>query len=157
MSGVNKAILLGRLGRDPEARSTTGGQKIVNLRLATSERWKDASGAPQERTEWHTVVIFNDKLGEIAERYLRKGSEVYVEGQIQTREWQDKDGQKRVSTEIVIGRYKGDLALLGGRQDADPGQAGERPARNGRPSTGSAGALAGKSRFDGDLDSEIPF
>ena len=101
MAGVNKVILLGRLGRDPEVRNFQNGGRVVNLRLATSERYKDREGNQQEKTEWHSVAIFNEKLGEIAEKYLRKGSEVYVEGQLETRKWQDQSGQDRYSTEIA--------------------------------------------------------
>ena len=109
MAGVNKAIILGRLGRDPEVRNFQNGGKVVNLRIATSEAWKDKSGERKERTEWHAVAILNEKLGEIAEKYLRKGSEVYLEGQIETRKWTDQQGQERYSTEIVLrgGRHGG--------------------------------------------------
>jgi single-strand DNA-binding protein len=117
MSGsVNKVILLGNLGRDPEVRSTQAGQKIVSLRIATSERWRDkATGENKDRTEWHSVVIFNENLAGIAERFLRKGSSVYLEGQLQTRKWTDQSGQERYTTEIVLSRFKGELTLLGGR------------------------------------------
>ena len=112
---VNKVILVGNLGRDPEVRYSQGNQKIVNLRIATSERWKDRqSGEPRERTEWHSVVIFNEHLAEIAERYLRKGSPVYLEGQLQTRKWTDQGGQERHTTEVVLSRFRGELTLLGG-------------------------------------------
>jgi len=112
---VNKVILVGNLGRDPEVRHTQGNQKVVNLRIATSERWKDRqSGDPRERTEWHSVVIFNEHLADIAERYLRKGSPVYVEGQLRTRKWTDQGGQERYTTEIVVPRFRGELTLLGG-------------------------------------------
>ena len=126
MSGVNKVILVGRLGRDPESRSFSSGGRVVNLRLATSETWKDKQGERQEKTEWHSVAIFNEKLGEIAEKYLRKGSEVYIEGQIETRKWQDQSGADRYSTEIVIRPFRGEIALLGGKssgggdRDAEP-------------------------------------
>ena len=113
---VNKVILVGNLGRDPEVRHTQNNQKIVNMRIATSERWRDRqSGESKERTEWHSVVIFNENLADIAERYLRKGSSVYVEGQLQTRKWTDQSGQERYTTEIVLSRFKGELTLLGGR------------------------------------------
>ena len=115
---VNKVILVGNLGRDPEVRHTQNNQKIVNMRIATSERWRDRqSGESKERTEWHSVVIFNENLADIAERYLRKGSSVYVEGQLQTRKWTDQSGQERYSTEVVLSRFKGELTLLGGRGD----------------------------------------
>jgi single-strand DNA-binding protein len=109
MAGVNKVIMLGRLGRDPEVRNFQNGGKVVNLRLATSERYKDREGNQQERTEWHSVAIFNEKLGEIAEKYLRKGSEVYIEGQLETRKWQDQSGQDRYTTEIVLRQFRGEL------------------------------------------------
>jgi single-strand DNA-binding protein len=118
MSSVNKVILLGNLGRDPEVRTTQGGQKIVNLRIATSERWKK-DGQQQEKTEWHSVVIFNEHLADVAERFLRKGSSVYVEGQLATRKWTDQAGQERYSTEVVLSRFKGELTLLGGRGDGE--------------------------------------
>ena len=112
---VNKVILVGNLGRDPEVRYSQSNQKIVNLRIATSERWKDRqSGDHKERTEWHSVVIFNEHLADIAERYLRKGSPVYVEGQLQTRKWTDQGGQERYTTEVVLSRFRGELTLLGG-------------------------------------------
>src|SRR4051794_1931827 len=112
---VNKVILVGNLGRDPEVRHTQGNQKIVHLAVATSERWKDRqSGEARERTEWHRVVIFNENLADIAERYLRKGSPVYLEGTLQTRKWTDQGGQERTTTEVVVPRFHGELTLLGG-------------------------------------------
>jgi single-strand DNA-binding protein len=111
---VNKVILVGNLGRDPEVRHTQSNQKIVHLAVATSERWKDRqSGEPRERTEWHRVVIFDENLAEIAERYLRKGSPVYLEGTLQTRKWTDQGGQERYTTEVVVPRFRGELTLLG--------------------------------------------
>jgi len=119
---VNKVILIGNLGRDPEVRSTQDGGKIVNLNVATSENWKDKnSGERKEKTEWHRVVIFNDRIGDVAERYLKKGSKVYIEGSLQTRKWTDKEGQERYSTEVVIGRFKGELTLLDSRGSATEG------------------------------------
>jgi len=116
---VNKVILLGNLGRDPDVRSSQDGTKIVNLSIATSERWKDRmSGEPRERTEWHRVVIFNENLARIAEQYLRKGSSVYVEGQLQTRKWTDQQGVEKYTTEVVLSRFRGELTLLGGRGDS---------------------------------------
>lgn len=113
---VNKVILVGNLGRDPEVRRTQSGDPIVNLRIATSETWRDkASGERKERTEWHSVVIFNENLARVAEQYLRKGSKVYVEGQLQTRKWQDQSGQDRYTTEIVLTRFRGELTILDGR------------------------------------------
>ena len=119
---VNKVILVGNLGRDPEVRSTQDGNKIVNLSLATSERWKDKnSGEQRERTEWHRVVIFNENLGRIAEQYLRKGSTCYIEGQLQTRKWTDQQGVEKYSTEVVLQRFRGELTLLGSRADTASG------------------------------------
>src|SRR4051794_36306419 len=111
---VNKVILVGNLGRDPEVRYTQSNQKIVHLSVATSERWKDQSGQQQERTEWHRVVIFNERLADVAERFLTKGRTVYLEGQLQTRKWTDQGGQERYSTEVVLQRFRGELVLLGG-------------------------------------------
>src|ERR671929_408227 len=113
---VNKVILVGNLGRDPEIRSTQDGMRIANLNLATSETWRDKmSGERKERTEWHRVVIFNERLAEIAEKYLRKGSKIYVEGALQTRKWTDQQGQEKYSTEVVLQRYRGELTMLDGR------------------------------------------
>jgi single-strand DNA-binding protein len=161
---VNKVILLGNLGRDPEVRSTQDGSKIVNLSIATSESWKDrASGERKEKTEWHRVVIFNPNLADIAERYLKKGSKVYLEGALQTRKWTDKDGQERYSTEVVIGRFKGELTLLDGR-GGEGGGGGDYD--NGSRSGGSGGGGGGQRSGGGggqswqppaDLDDEIPF
>ncbi len=157
MAGINKVIILGRLGRDPEVRNFQNGGKVVNLRIATSERYKDRDGNQQERTEWHSVAIFNDRLGDVAEKYLRKGSEVYVEGQLETRKWQDQSGQDRYTTEIVLRQYRGELQLIGGRGAGggmdDPGEpAGDR-APAARPVQRAGGWDAKKS----DLDDEIPF
>jgi single-strand DNA-binding protein len=124
MSGsVNKVILVGNLGRDPETRRLGNGDPVVNLRIATSENWRDKqTGERREKTEWHSVVIFNENLAKVAEQYLRKGSKVYIEGQLQTREWTDKDNQKRYSTEIVLQRYRGELTLLDGRDGGNRGE-----------------------------------
>lgn len=172
MAGVNKAIILGRLGRDPEVRNFQNGGKVVNLRIATSERYKDRDGNQQERTEWHAVAIFNERLGEVAEKYLRKGSEVYIEGQIETRKWQGQDGQDRYTTEIVLRQYRGELQLVGGRgggagAGADEGGGyAERPAGGGARGGyegGGAQRSGGGARSGGwdskksDLDDEIPF
>jgi single-strand DNA-binding protein len=181
MAGVNKVILLGRLGRDPEVRNFQNGGRVVNLRLATSERYKDREGNMQERTEWHSVAIFNEKLGEIAEKYLRKGSEVYLEGQLETRKWQDQSGQDRYTTEIVLRQFRGELALVGGRGGggaSDPGEpsesgggyggarssgSGERAAGGGwdRGGGGGGGGArsggAGRAPAKSDLDDDIPF
>lgn len=169
MAGINKVIILGRLGKDPEVRNFQNGGKVVNLRIATSERYKDREGNQQERTEWHAVAIFNDRLGEVAEKYLRKGSEVYIEGQIETRKWADKDGQDRYTTEIVLRQYRGELQLIGGRPSgaSDEGGYAERaPSGGGGRSGGFEGGgarPASPPRSGGwdskktDLDDEIPF
>jgi single-strand DNA-binding protein len=160
---VNKVILVGNLGKDPEARTTQDGSKIVNFTLATSETWNDrGSGERRERTEWHRVVIFNDRLGEIAERYLHKGSKVYVEGALQTRKWTDQSGQERSTTEVVIGRFRGELTMLDGRGGESAGAGGEGGARGGgsRPAASGAprgGGPAWEPPAGGDLDDEIPF
>ena len=147
MAGVNKVIILGRLGRDPEVRNFQNGGKVVNLRVATSERYKDREGNQQERTEWHSIAIFNEKLGEIAERYLRKGSEVYVEGQLETRKWQDKEGQERYTTEIVLRQFRGELALIGGRSGGGGG--GMDDDEGGAPSSGGGYGGGGRSSGGG--------
>jgi single-strand DNA-binding protein len=156
---VNKVILVGNLGADPEVRHTQDGRLIVNLRVATSESWRDkASGERRERTEWHRVVIFNENLAKIAEQYLKKGSKVYLEGQLQTRKWQDQSGQDRYSTEVVLQQYRGELTLLDGRQGAGGGEGRETAASSsgdfGRSSP--LGGGGGRS-FDKELDDEIPF
>ena len=121
MSGsINKVILVGNLGRDPEIRAMQNGDKVVQLSIATSDRWKDkTSGEQRERTEWHRVVIFNDGIGRIAEQSLKKGSTVYIEGQLQTRKWTDQSGQEKYTTEIVLQRYRGELTLLGSRSNSE--------------------------------------
>jgi single-strand DNA-binding protein len=157
MAGVNKVILVGNLGADPEARSLNNGGEVVNMRVATSESWKDRDGNRQERTEWHNVVIFNENLGRVAKSYLRKGSKVYLEGQIQTRKWADKDGNDRYTTEIVLQRFRGELVLLDSREGGggrgafndDFDDAGAAPARSqSRPQPAA---------FDTDLDDDVPF
>jgi len=169
MAGVNKVIILGRLGKDPEVRNFQNGGKVVNLRLATSERFKDREGAQQERTEWHSVAIFNEKLGEIAERYLKKGSEVYIEGQLETRKWQDASGAEKYTTEIVLRQYRGELSLVGGRASGGGGEMGEERSYSGGSGGGggersAAPARAGAPRAGGwdagkkpDMDDDIPF
>jgi single-strand DNA-binding protein len=128
MSSVNKVILIGNVARDPEVRRTNSGDAIVNLRIATSEKWKDkATGERKERTEWHSVVIFNENLAKVAEQYVRKGSKVYIEGQLQTRKWQDQSGQDKYTTEVVLQRYRGELTLL------DSGNGGERAPAEAKP------------------------
>jgi len=155
---VNKVILVGNLGADPEVRHTQDGRLIVNLRVATSESWRDkASGERRERTEWHRVVIFNENLAKIAEQYLKKGSKVYLEGQLQTRKWQDQSGQDRYSTEVVLQQYRGELTLLDGRQGAG-GAEGRDTAAASSGDFGRSGLLGGGGRsFDKELDDEIPF
>ena len=162
---VNKVILVGNLGRDPEVRNTQDGSRIVHLSVATSETWKDrGSGERKERTEWHRVVIFNDRLGEIAERYLRKGSKVYLEGTLQTRKWAGQDGQERYTTEVVLGRFRGELTLLDGRGEGGGGGYGGGGGGFNDPSypppSGSGGARNGRTDPSGpppDFDDEIPF
>ncbi len=149
---VNKVILVGNLGRDPEVRSTQDGSKMANFSLATSDTWRDkASGERRERTEWHRVVIFNDRLVDVAEKYLRKGSKVYVEGQLQTRKWTDQGGQERSTTEVVLTRFRGELTMLDGRGGAAGGDAAG-------VSEGPTDAPAAPSRAGGgELDDDIPF
>jgi single-strand DNA-binding protein len=121
MASLNRVMLIGNLGADPEARSLSNGGEVVNLRLATTETWKDRDGNKQERTEWHTVTIFNDGLAKVAKNYLRKGGKCYVEGQLQTRKWQDQSGSDRYSTEIVLQKYRGELVLLDSKQEGGGG------------------------------------
>ena len=166
---VNKVILVGNLGRDPEVRSFQNGGKVVNLRIATSETWRDkATGERKERTEWHSVAIFNENIGKVAEQYLRKGSKVYVEGQLETRKWQDQSGADRYSTEVVLRPYSGSLTLLDGREGGGGGGGDERgggyPEDRGYGDErgGSGGSSAPRSGGGGgggrsDLDDEIPF
>ena len=153
---VNKVILIGNLGADPEVRHTQDGRPIVNLRLATSESWRDkASGERKERTEWHRVVIFSEPLCRVAEQYLKKGSKIYVEGQLQTRKWQDQSGQDRYSTEVVLQGFNSQLTMLDGRE-----RGGEARETVGASSGdfGRSSALGGGGRsFDKELDDEIPF
>ncbi|HEX8665610.1 MAG TPA: single-stranded DNA-binding protein [Beijerinckiaceae bacterium] len=160
---VNKVILIGNLGKDPEIRRLGSGEPVVNLSVATSESWKDKStGERKEKTEWHRVVIFNENIARVAEQYLKKGSKVYVEGQLQTRKWTDQSGQEKYSTEVVIQRFRGDLTLLDGRSsgggDYEEGQVsrggdfGRSSPMERRPATVGAGGGRG-----GDLDDDIPF
>lgn len=165
MAGVNKVILVGNLGADPESRSLPSGSEVVNLRVATSETWKDKDGNRQERTEWHRVTIFNENLGRVAKNYLRKGSKVYLEGQIQTRKWTDQAGQERYSTEVVLQNFRGELVLLdsreGGGSRGGGGDFADEFAGGGSSGSGSGGGRA-QSRpqpaaFDNDLDDDVPF
>ena len=182
---VNKVILVGNLGRDPETKSFQNGGKVVNLRIATSETWKDRnSGERKERTEWHSVAIFNENLAGVAERYLRKGSKVYIEGQLETRKWQDANGQDRYSTEVVLRPYNGTLTMLDGAPGGGGGRSsggddygddfgGGRSGGGGRGfsedrggfggssgggrSGGSGGGFGGGGGFPDDLDDDVPF
>jgi single-strand DNA-binding protein len=152
---VNKVILVGNVGKDPEDRSTQDGMKIVNFSLATSESWTDrASGERKERTEWHRVVCFNDKKGEVIEKYVRKGSKVYIEGQLQTRKWTDQTGNERYSTEVVLPRFGGELTLLDGKKPDQPSE--DRPATTPtRPYAGQKSGYTPNKNLD--LDDDIPF
>lgn len=174
---VNKVILIGNLGADPEIRRTQDGKPIANLNIATSESWRDRnSGERKEKTEWHRVVIFNEGLCKVAEQYLKKGSTVYVEGQLQTRKWQDKDGQDRYSTEVVLQGFNSTLTMLGGRGDGQGAGGGRGGSDYGssnsgggsdnyggdydRPSSapsGRGGASSGGGNFSRDMDDDIPF
>ena len=173
---VNKVILIGNLGRDPEVRRMGSGDAVVNLRIATSENWRDRqSGERKERTEWHSVVIFNENLAKVAEQYLKKGSKVYIEGQLQTRKWTDQSGQERYSTEVVLQRFRGELTILdsrggegGGRGEgsdygdggSDYGSSGPMDRAPAKSSGGGARGPAGgapASNFSSDLDDDIPF
>ena len=170
---VNKVILVGNLGKDPEVRNTQDGSKIVNLTLATSETWNDrASGEKKEKTEWHRVVIFNDRIADVAERFLKNGAKIYVEGSLQTRKWTDQQGQERYTTEVVIGRFNGQLTMLdtragggeGGGSEGGYGGGGssytprERAPAAARPAArGGSGGPSWDAPKGGDLDDEIPF
>ncbi|MFC0810527.1 single-stranded DNA-binding protein [Paracoccus panacisoli] len=176
---VNKVILIGNLGQDPEVRSFQNGGKVVNLRIATSEQWKDRnSGERRERTEWHSVAIFSEPLGRVAEQYLKKGSKVYIEGQLETRKWQDQSGQDRYTTEVVLRPYRSELTLLDGRGgsgggggyggDGDYGRGSGGGGRDydggygggsdrGGASGGSSGGSGSGGRGGADFDDDIPF
>jgi single-strand DNA-binding protein len=157
---VNKVILVGNLGRDPEVRTFQNGGKVCNLRIATSENWKDRNtGERRERTEWHSVAIFSEPLARIAEQYLKKGSKVYIEGQLETRKWQDQSGADRYSTEVVLRPYKGELTLLDGRSGGgDGGGGGYSDDRSGGyDDGGSRGGGFGNPAPAGDIDDDIPF
>ena len=163
MAGVNKVILVGNLGADPEARSLNNGGEVVNMRVATSEQWKSKDGERQERTEWHNVVIFNENLGRVAKSYLRKGSKVYLEGQLQTRKWQDQSGNDKYTTEVVLQRFRGELVLLDSREGGAGGGAG-RGAFGDDFGGGDFGGSSSRPQsrpqpaaFDTDLDDDVPF
>jgi single-strand DNA-binding protein len=155
---VNKVILVGNLGRDPEIRSTQDGTRVANLAVATSETWRDrVSGERKERTEWHRVVIFNERLAEIAEKYLRKGSKVYVEGALQTRKWTDNSGQERYTTEVVLQRFRGELTMLDARGAGTPAEVGYDEGFADEPrASGPAAPTRGRALSE-DLDDDIPF
>ena len=168
---VNKVIIVGNLGRDPEVRSFPNGGRVVNLRIATSESWRDKqSGERKERTEWHSVAIFNEGLGKIAEQYLKKGSTVYIEGQLETRKWQDQSGADRYTTEVVLRQFRGEMTLLGGRDGGSGGGGGgddrggydEGASQGGGGSYGGGGSRGGSGGGSSgggrsDMDDEIPF
>ncbi len=167
---VNKVILVGNLGRDPEVRNFQNGGKVVSFSVATSESWNDkASGERKDKTQWHRIAIFNEKLGEIAEKYLKKGSKVYLEGQVESRKYTDKDGTERETTEIVLGRFRGELTLLDGRPGSGDAEGGGRSGGYGGDRSGGdrgggdRGASGGKSggwdkpKGGSDLDDDIPF
>ena len=173
MAGVNKVILVGNLGGDPESRSFSNGGEVVNFTVATSENWKDRDGNRQEKTEWHKVAIFNENLGRVAKNYLKKGSKVYLEGQLQTRKWQDNSGQDKYTTEIVLQKFRGELVLIdsrgGGGAGSGGGFGGDDDGYSGRGGGGGGssfgGGGGGGSRsgskpppaFDSDLDDDVPF
>ncbi len=176
---VNKVILIGNLGKDPEARTMNNGGEVISFSIATSETWNDKqSGEKRDKTEWHNIVIFNENLGRVAKQYLRKGSSVYVEGQLQTRKWTDQSGADRYTTEIVLQRFRGELTLLGGRGEGggggSGGQGGGSSWGGGQSSGGGSGSSwgndggssgggsagggqRGPSPFDADLDDDVPF
>ena len=166
MAGVNKVILVGNLGADPEARSMSNGGEVVNLRLATSESWKDRDGNRQERTEWHQVVIFNEALGKVAKNYLRKGSKCYLEGALQTRKWTDQNGNDKYTTEVVLQRFRGELVLLDSREGGSSGSFGGGGGSYGDEFAGGGSSSGGGTKtqqrpqpaaFDSDLDDDVPF
>jgi single-strand DNA-binding protein len=155
---VNKVILVGNLGKDPEIRTLNSGDRVANLRIATSETWRDkASGERKEKTEWHQVVIFNENIVKVAENYLKKGSTVYIEGSLQTRKWTDQNNVEKYSTEIVLQKFRGELTMLDGR--GDNAEAGEGGGYNGGFSSGPRAQTSAAPRedFSADLDDEIPF
>jgi single-strand DNA-binding protein len=161
---VNKVILVGNLGRDPEIRSTQDGTRVANLSLATSESWRDKnSGERRERTEWHRVVVFNDRLVDVCERFLKKGSKIYIEGALQTRKWTDQSGQEKYTTEVVLQKFRGELTMLDGRGGGGAGESDD--AGGGFSDSGSGSGSSGPGRMGrapagaggGDLDDDIPF
>ncbi len=166
MSGsVNKVILVGRLGKDPEVRNSPDGSKIVTFTMATGETWKDKNtGERKEKTEWHRVVVFNDKIGDVIERYLKKGSSVYVEGSLQTRKWTDQQGQEKYTTEVVLQRYRGELTMLGGSGGGASSDGGHDFDTSPLGSSGGASSdpfslppAGGNTKGFDDLNDDIPF
>lgn len=162
---VNKVILVGNLGRDPEIRSTQDGTRVANLSLATSESWRDKnSGERRERTEWHRVVVFNDRLVDVCEKYLKKGSKIYIEGALQTRKWTDQSGQEKYTTEVVLQKFRGELTMLDGR-GGGAGESDDAGGGFGDSGSGGSGGGGGSNRMGrapagaggGDLDDDIPF
>ena len=170
---VNKVILVGNLGKDPEARSMNNGGEVVSFTLATSETWNDRDGNRQEKTEWHNIVIFNENLGKVAKNYLRKGQKAYLEGQLQTRKWTDQNGNDRYTTEVVLQRFRGELVLLSGRDGGSGGGMGGGQGGGNQFGGGASGGGSGfggggqgggsnfggnaPSPFDSDLDDDVPF
>ena len=171
---VNKVILVGNLGKDPEARSMNNGGEVVSFTLATSETWNDRDGNRQEKTAWHNVVIFNENLGRVAKNYLRKGQKAYIEGQLQTRKWTDQNGNDRYTTEVVLQRFRGELVLLSGREGGGQGggmgggnqfsgggqsggQLGGGASSGGFGGSNFGGGSSAPSPFDSDLDDDVPF
>jgi single-strand DNA-binding protein len=160
---VNKVILVGNVGRDPEIRSTQDGTRVGNLSLATSESWRDKNtGERKERTEWHRVVIFNDRLVDVVEKYVKKGAKLYIEGALQTRKWTDNAGAEKYTTEVVLQRFRGELTMLDSRGGGGGGIGGSTPDDMGSSGPGSGGGMGGSGRSSGgggggDLDDEIPF
>lgn len=166
MAGVNKVILVGNLGQDPETKSFSNGGEVTNLRVATTENWKDRDGNRQERTQWHSVAIFNENLGRVAKQFLKKGSKVYLEGKLETRKWQDNQGQDRYTTEVVLRQFGGELVLLDGRDGGGGGGGrggddfGGGYGGGGNDRGGFGGRQSGNRpppAFDSDLDDDVPF
>ncbi|HQT38155.1 MAG TPA: single-stranded DNA-binding protein [Acidocella sp.] len=159
MAGVNKVILVGNLGKEPEVRNAQSGMKIVNLTLATSDSWTDkASGERKEQTEWHRVVIMNERLADVAEKYLHKGSKVYLEGKLQTRKWTDNSGVEKYTTEVLLGRFGGELVLLDRNPNAPAGGEDYAPrAAAAKPAAAKPASGGWDTRPSNDMDDEIPF
>lgn len=157
MGGINRVIIVGNLGQDPEIRRTQSGDPIANMSVATSETWRDkSSGERREKTEWHKIVVFG-KTAEVVEKYLHKGSKVGVEGQLQTRKWQDKDGNDRWSTEIAVKPFSGHVHLLGDGNSGDGGGRSSNKSNDGGSQSSGGGSQSGGGRYDKDMDDDIPF